>query len=183
MVTADTMPFTAKPLLETAAETNFGRRWLSQGLVAFISFTQTLFLCVFLRFHSTFTLPSTLGQWSQVATGMSTLTCTWIRSSHLSSSVPAHWLMGQASHRSQVPVFFPLGPLSAAGLTHLLEYMQTSGTVAVKIGSASVLREREVLLSLLEEEVEKGVWSTSWAVKKSPLQKFSNPLPQAILPV
>lgn len=59
-----------------------------------------------------------------------------------------------------MPIFSPLGPLSAPGLAYLLEQEQTSGTAAAKIGSDSAPRERaagEVLLSLLEEEVEKGL--------------------------
>lgn len=79
------MPFTASPLVEIDAETNFRQNWLSLGLVAerllpppssgFISFTQALLLCLFVRFHST---PSTLWQWLQAATCMSMLTCTCI---------------------------------------------------------------------------------------------------------
>lgn len=80
------MSFTANPLVETAAETNFRQSWLSPGLAAerlqppassgFISFTQTLLLCLFAKFHSACTPRSTSGQWPQGTTCMSTLTCT-----------------------------------------------------------------------------------------------------------
>jgi len=63
------MPFTANPLVETAAEMDFRQSWLSPGLGAekvqppsssgFSSFTEALLLCLFASFHSS---PSTLGQ-------------------------------------------------------------------------------------------------------------------------
>lgn len=113
MVTADTVPSTAKPLLETAAETNFGQRWLSQGLVAFISFTQTPNLCLF--FWGFFLPLHHQAPWgSDPGLPWECPPSHALEQQEINAFPPwspAHWLKGRASHRSQRSMFFPLGPL------------------------------------------------------------------------